>query len=82
MSDELFLPPENQQPPAPEAEAKGSFKLDLYFWTQALIGALVFLILTFTLVGRVIGVKGSSMVPTLHNEDRSEERRVGKECRG
>ena len=69
MSDELFLPPENQQSPAPEAEAKGSFKLDLYFWTQALIGALVFLILTFTLVGRVIGVKGSSMVPTLHNED-------------
>ena len=69
MSDELVLPPENPQPPAPDAEAKGSFKLDLYFWTQALIGALVFLILTFTLVGRVIGVKGSSMVPTLHNED-------------
>lgn len=52
-----------------EKEEKGSYKLDLYFWTQALVMALVFLIVTFTLVGRVIGVIGSSMVPTLHNGD-------------
>ena len=50
-------------------EKKGSFKLDLYFWTQALTAALVFLILTFTLAGRVIGVVGESMLPTLHEGD-------------
>ena len=31
--------------------------------------ALVSLILLFTFVGRVIGVQGSSMVPTLHDKD-------------
>lgn len=44
-------------------------KLDFYFWLQALVLALVSLILIFTLVGRIIGVDGSSMVPTLHNGD-------------
>lgn len=51
------------------AEEKGSVRLDLYFWMQALVMALVSLILVFTLVGRVIGVVGSSMVPTLHQSD-------------
>ena len=46
-----------------------SLKLDLYFWLQALVMALVALILIFTLVGRIIGVDGSSMVPTLHHGD-------------
>ena len=46
-----------------------SFKVDLYFWLQALTMALVALILIFTLVGRLIGVDGSSMVPTLHHGD-------------
>jgi len=52
-----------------DAGEKGSFKSDLYFWTQALVMALVTLILVFTLLGRVIGVVGSSMVPTLHQGD-------------
>ncbi len=65
MSEETLNPTENQEP----QEEKPSFKMDLYFWTQALIMALVFLILTFTLAGRVIGVIGSSMVPTLHEGD-------------
>ena len=43
--------------------------MDLYFWMQALAVALVFLVLTFTFVGRVIRVVGSSMVPTLHQGD-------------
>jgi len=43
--------------------------LDLYFWLQALVIALVSLILIFTFVGRVIGVDGSSMLPTLHDKD-------------
>lgn len=58
----------SSQSQEPEEES-GSFKLDLYFWTQALVMALVALILTFTLVGRVIGVVGNSMVPTLHWND-------------
>lgn len=72
MAEETMLSPENQEPeqnPEETPEEKGSFKLDLFFWMQALIGALVFLILTFTLVGRVIGVVGGSMLPTLHEGD-------------
>lgn len=53
----------------PEEEEKTSFRTDLYFWIQALVMALVTLILVFTLVGRVIGVIGSSMVPNLHEGD-------------
>lgn len=46
-----------------------SFKLDLYFWLQALVMALVSLILIFTFVGRIIGVDGQSMMGTLHDKD-------------
>lgn len=57
----------------PDQEKKGkektSFKQDLYYWTQALIVVLVGLILACTLAGRVIRVVGSSMVPTLHEND-------------
>ncbi len=63
--DETILSSENQEP----GQEKGSFKMDLYFWMQALAVALVFLVLTFTFVGRVIRVEGSSMVPTLHEGD-------------
>ena len=64
------LPNEPQPEPKKEApEERGSFKLDLYYWMQALAMALIFLILTFTLLGRVIRVEGSSMVPTLHEND-------------
>ena len=52
-----------------ELSGSDSLKLDLYFWLQALVAALVLLILIFTFVGRIIGVSGSSMVPTLHNGD-------------
>ena len=56
----------NEQPKLTKEE---SFKLDLYFWLQALVMALVSLILLFTFVGRIIGVDGQSMVPTLHHRD-------------
>lgn len=65
MSDETVLSNENQNP----SEEKGSFRLDLYYWTQALVMVLICLILACTLAGRVIGVVGSSMVPTLHDGD-------------
>ena len=60
MTDEALNPSEKPE------EEKGSFKLDLFYWTQTLVTVLIFLILVFALVGRVIEVKGSSMVPTLH----------------
>ncbi|NCB63188.1 MAG: signal peptidase I [Clostridia bacterium] len=61
----------SEQPKPAEEELSGgdSAKMDLYFWLQALVMALVSLILIFTFVGRIIRVDGSSMVPTLHNGD-------------
>lgn len=76
--DETILSAENQEPETPDEE-KGSFKMDLYFWMQALAVALVFLVLTFTFVGRVIRVVGSSMVPTLHQGDLMLLQSVGYE---
>ena len=45
------------------------FKLNLYFWLQALIPALIVLILVFAFAGRIISVDGDSMLPTLHHRD-------------
>lgn len=42
---------------------------DLYYWLQALVMALCAIILLFTFVVRIIGVVGSSMLPTLTNGD-------------
>ena len=52
-----------------ELSSGDSLKLDLYFWLQALVLALVALILLFTFVGRITPVVGESMVPTLHHGD-------------
>ncbi len=57
------------EPPEEALSSGDALRLDLYFWLQALVMALVGLILVFTLVGRIIGVDGSSMVPTLHHRD-------------
>ncbi|MCI8537366.1 MAG: signal peptidase I [Oscillospiraceae bacterium] len=45
------------------------FRMDLYYWLQALVAALIAIVMIFTFLGRVIGVKGSSMYPTLHHGD-------------
>jgi len=58
-------------------EEKGSFKQDLYYWTQALVVALVALVFLTSLVGRLVLVDGSSMVPTLHNGDMLVLRSIG-----
>ena len=58
-----------REEPEEELTPAQSLKVDLYFWLQALVMALVILILTFTLVGRIIGVDGHSMEPTLHHKD-------------
>lgn len=52
----------------PETSAQ-SFRLGVYGWLQPLILALTALILLFTFVGRLIGVDGRSMMPTLHDRD-------------
>lgn len=56
-------------PGQPKLTKSEEFKLDLYFWLQALVIALVVLILAFMFVGRIITVDGNSMLPTLHNRD-------------
>ena len=61
----------NEPVSRPEEELSGveNLKMDLYFWLQAAVLALVSLILVFTFVGRLIGVDGHSMEPTLHHGD-------------
>ena len=60
-----------EEPEEEEAALSGAdaFKVDLYFWLQALVMALVGLILIFTFVGRIIGLDAESIMPTLHNRD-------------
>lgn len=64
-------------PEQPKLTKSEEFKLDLFFWLQALVVALVVLILVFTFVGRIITVDGDSMLPTLHNRDIMLLRSIG-----
>ena len=50
----------------PEVQARR----EAYDWIQSLISALLICVLVFVFVLRIMDVKGSSMVPTLHNGDR------------
>lgn len=68
---------EKNKPEAPKLTKSEEFKLDLYFWLQALVMALVVLILIFTFVGRIITVDGPSMLPTLHDGDVMLLRSIG-----
>ena len=52
-----------------ELSSGDALKQDLFLWLQTMSIALVVLILLFTFVGRVVGVDGSSMEPTLQNGD-------------
>ncbi len=52
----------------PDTRAQ-SFRLGVYSWLQPLVLALAVLILMSVFVGRIIGVDGSSMLPTLHDHD-------------
>ena len=86
------LPPE--APPTQEAQAEGeetqeagkkkrpgAFGADVYAWLQALTFALVFLLVVFTFFGRLIGVEGHSMDPTLNNRDMLFLQGIGYEPR-
>ncbi len=70
------MPNEKEPIPRPETagavpapEEKEGFAGDLYAWLQALTFALLLLMIIFTFFGRIIGVDGSSMLPTLTNGD-------------
>jgi len=41
----------------------------LFDWVEALVTALIFIVLLFSLLVRITGVKGESMEPTLYNKD-------------
>ena len=53
-----------------KAEAKKDSKMELYDWIQCVVVALVVGILVFMFLLRVVNVKGNSMYPTLHDEDK------------
>ena len=48
---------------------KGRFHSELFEWGEALLISLATVILVFVFGVRIIGVQGSSMVPTLHDSD-------------
>lgn len=50
-------------------QKKDEEKMELYDWVQCIVGALVVGILIFMFCVRVVNVDGSSMWPTLHDED-------------
>lgn len=68
---------EKSKPEQPKLTKAEEFKQDLFFWLQALVMALVALILLFTFVGRIISVDGNSMLPTLHHGDMLLLRSIG-----
>lgn len=49
--------------------AAHAFAFQLYSWLQPVLFALTVLVLVSTFLGRLIGVEGDSMFPTLHDRD-------------
>lgn len=64
---------DQQKPLAPDPqkaeEPVGRFSSGLFEWGEALIFSLLLVVIVFTFFFRLIGVSGSSMVPTLHDRD-------------
>ena len=60
--------------PAPVCEKRPKPPVDaareIYDWSQAMVGALIFIVLMFSIFARVLGVQQHSMVPTLNENDR------------
>lgn len=79
MEEEQIDPEQmgQEDPEQPQLTKAQELKQDLYFWLQALVMALVLLIMLFTFVGRIISVDGESMLPTLHHGDMLLLRSIG-----
>lgn len=60
------LPEPEEEPEEEEAE---SLSKAFYSWAADLVACLVFVVLFFVFVVRIIGVSGTSMLPTLHDKD-------------
>ena len=73
VSEDLIHVEEEETPPP------SSLAGDLFAWLQALVFALVCLVLAFTFFGRMIGVDGTSMLPTLEHGDMLLLQSVGYE---
>lgn len=43
---------------------------EIFEWSEAVVFSLIFVVLLFTFVFRIVGVEGPSMEDTLHNKDR------------
>ena len=60
VQDAVARPPRSQS----------SAKMEFYDWIQCVVSAVIFGILVFVFIGRVMGVDGMSMLPTLHHNDK------------
>lgn len=71
--EESWLEPEEAAEPAggPRPQKpKRSFVGELYEWMDAIVVTLIAVVILFTLVFRIVGVQGKSMLETLHEGDR------------
>ncbi|SMC39641.1 signal peptidase I [Papillibacter cinnamivorans] len=56
--------------PAEDGVKPSELECELYEWLQALVTAIVCIVLIFTFLFRIISVDGFSMLPTLHDKDK------------
>lgn len=68
---------EQPEPMYQPQSAAQSFSAGLYSWLQPILFALAVLFVVSTFLGRLIGVDGLSMVPTLHDGDMLILRSIG-----
>ena len=61
------LPPEDRLPPKEKKPL--DLRRELFDWSEALVTALVLIVVLFAFFVRSIGVSGDSMIHTLHNGD-------------
>lgn len=55
---------------APMPQSGAGARMEFFDWIQCIVSAVIFGILVFVFIGRVMGVDGTSMVPTLHHNDK------------
>ncbi len=71
VQDMPLRAPEVKEPDKPDrSKGAGNLSGELFGWLQAIVTSLVFIVLLFSFVVRVIGVSGPSMSPTLRDSDK------------
>ena len=55
--------------PADKKKGEGRFQSELFSWGESLMTVLIFFVVVFTFLVRLIGVDGSSMFPTLQDHN-------------